>query len=512
MTGQKNRRRNRSKRERQNQLQQMPFGQIQRAIKPFDLISDAQLEAIHQASIALLRDTGIEFMNQKALKLFSKAGACVDFDRQLVRMDEDLVLTALASAPQSFTLTPRNPQHKLKIGGDYWCAMSVAGPPQVHDEIKGRRPGNMEDYRTIIRLAQYFNAIHGYGYHPVSPLDVPANTRHLDCFFVTLSEGDKVQKISAIGRERVYDAVDMAAIARGREREDVFSKPEFVSTISVNSPRRVDDAMIEGLFALAETGQVASITPFTLMGAMTPVTLAAALAQQNAEALAVLTLSQLYRPGCKVLYGAFTSNVDLRSGAPAFGTPENARATMIAGQLARKYNLPYRSSNACSANLADGQAAYESTMSLWAALISGAHFIHHGAGWLEGGLKASFEKLVMDAELLQQMARVFEPFQSHAEDFALETIHAVQPGGHFFGEAHTLGRYQDAFYTPFVSDWSNHETWEAQGAQSTRARLTKLWCQALEDFEAPPMDIARKEALSAFVVKRKAFYGTREPI
>jgi len=248
---------------------------------------------------------------------------------------------------------------------------------------------------------------------------------------------------------------------------------------------------------------VVVVTPFTLMGAMTPVTLPAALAQQNAEALAGVVLTQLARPGAPVVYGAFTSNVDMKSGAPAFGTPENARSTLAGGQLARRYGLPYRSSNSSASNTVDAQAAYESQMTIWAAVMGHANLVYHGAGWMEGGLTASFEKIVLDAEMLQMMTEVLVPIQVDDDTLGLDAIREVGPGGHFFGAAHTLARYETAFYAPMLSDWRNFESWQEAGGRTATQRATDLWQKLLANYEAPPLDPAVAEALDAFVCRRK---------
>jgi trimethylamine---corrinoid protein Co-methyltransferase len=263
--------------------------------------------------------------------------------------------------------------------------------------------------------------------------------------------------------------------------------------------------MSEGLITMAEHGQPCVITPFTLMGAMTPVSLAAALVQQNAEALAGITLTQLIRPGAAVVYGAFTSNVDLRSGAPAFGTPENARATIAAGQLARRYQLPYRASNASASNAVDAQAAYESEMSIWSSVLGGANLIYHGAGWMEGGLTASFEKVILDVEMLQMMAVTLAPSDVTPEEIAAgtEAIAAVPSGGHFFGSPHTLERYETAFYQPLVSDWQNYEAWELAGAKDASERATAVWQATLERYQQPPLDPEAEERLHAYVARRR---------
>jgi len=278
-----------------------------------------------------------------------------------------------------------------------------------------------------------------------------------------------------------------------------------VTIISVNSPRRFDEAMSDGLMAMSEFGQAVVVTPFTLMGAMTPVTLAAALTQQNAEALSGIALTQLTRPGSPVVYGAFTSNVDMRSGAPAFGTPENARATLAAGQLARLYNLPYRASNSSASNAVDAQAAYESQMSIWSAVMGHANLVYHGAGWMEGGLTASFEKVILDVEMLQMMAETIKPIDINPIEIAegLKAIAAVQTGGHFFGTDHTLARYETAFYKPLLSNWQNYENWELAGGLDATRRATQIWQKALEVYEQPALDPAIEEALTAFVAGRK---------
>jgi trimethylamine--corrinoid protein Co-methyltransferase len=263
--------------------------------------------------------------------------------------------------------------------------------------------------------------------------------------------------------------------------------------------------MSDGLMAMSEFGQAVVVTPFTLMGAMTPVTLAAALTQQNAEALSGITLTQLVRPGAPVVYGAFTSNVDMRSGAPAFGTPENARATLAAGQLARLYNLPYRASNSSASNVVDAQAAYESEMSIWSSVMAHANLVYHGAGWMEGGLTASFEKIVLDVEMLQMMAETIKPVDVGPDEIAegLEAIANVPTGGHFFGAPHTMARYETAFYKPLVSNWQNYENWEIAGGLDATQRATRIWQAVLEHYEQPPLDPAVSEALDDFVARRK---------
>ena len=292
---------------------------------------------------------GLEVNSPRARDLYRKAGAIVDDETEIVRLGRDIVASAIASAPSTFTLTPANPERALSIGGPVVNFGMVSGPPNVHDCINGRRPGNFADYCNLIRLGQHFNIIHCFGNQTLAPIDLPANTRHLDTYLANIELSDKVFSAVSIGSGRTRDAVEMLAIARGLSLEDMVASPSTFTNINVNSPRKLDTEMADGAMQMASLGQGTVVTPFTLMGAMTPVSLAGALAQQNAEALFAITLTQLVRPGAPVIYGAFTSNVDLRSGAPAFGTPENGKANVMGGQLARHYGLPYRTS-ACNAS------------------------------------------------------------------------------------------------------------------------------------------------------------------
>ncbi|MFN6979488.1 MAG: trimethylamine methyltransferase family protein, partial [Gemmobacter sp.] len=464
-----------------------PWAALENPHAPMEMASADQMQALHDTSMRILRDLGIRVMGNRVMDLFEAAGAIVDRDERIVRMDEGVVAAALATVPRSFSLTARNRDKRLTFGGRSLNFGLVAGPPNVHDRVRGRRSGNLGDYQDFIRLAHHFNAIHMIGNQVTAPQELPANNRHLDTYFANLTLSDLTFHCTAIGRGRAMDGIRMMAISRGISLEEMAADPGVTTIISVNSPRLFDEAMADGLMAMAEHGQPVTITPFTLMGAMTPVTLAAALAQQNAEALFGVVLTQLVKPGAPVMYGAFTSNVDMRSGAPAFGTPENTKANIIAGQLARRYGLPYRSSNSNASNACDLQAAYETSMATWGAVLGGANLIYHAAGWLEGGLTASFEKLVLDVEILQNMIEILRPIDFSEASLGFDAIASVPTGGHFFGAAHTMERYETAFYRPLLSDWTNHGAWEAAGARDAAERATAIWQQALREYEEPPM-------------------------
>ncbi|MFQ6018882.1 MAG: trimethylamine methyltransferase family protein, partial [Kiloniellaceae bacterium] len=426
-------------------LSQLPWRQIRNPYRPIEILSAEQLEAIHDASMRVLEEIGMDFLHPEALDILGRAGAEVEPGSQRVRFDRGLIEQALAHAPARFTLHARNPAHDVTIGGDHVVFTSVGSPPNVSDLDGGRRPGQFTDYCNLLRLTHAFNIIHMFGGYPVEPVDLAPETRHLDCTeaFITLS--DKVYFAYALGRTRILDALEMTRMARGLSEAELLHEPSLFTVVNTSSPLRLDGPMIEGVIEMARRNQVVAITPFTLSGAMSPVTLAGALVQQNAEALAGLAFAQIVNPGAPVVYGGFTSNVDMKSGAPAFGTPEYVRAALAGGQLARRYGIPYRSSNANAANAVDAQAAYESEMSLWGAVLGHANIVLHGAGWLEGGLCASFEKVVLDVELLQMMAEVLRPIEVSAQTLGLDAIREVGPGGHFFGAAHTLARYETAF-------------------------------------------------------------------
>ena len=490
-------------------IHQLPWRDVVNRFPPVEPLSADELGFIQDRSLRVLEEIGMEFLHDTALEVLEKAGAEVDHARRHVRLPRELVTQSVAKAPAQFTLHARNPARNRILGGNHISFCPVASPPFCHDLDGGRREGNFEDYCKFLKLGQSFNILHFFGGYPVEPTDLPAASRHLDCLsaFVTLS--DRAWHAYSLGAERIEDALEIAAIARGRSREELKAEPSIVTVVNANSPLRYDTPMLDGLIKMAEGGQVVILTPFTLSGAMAPATVAGALTQQNAEALAGITLVQLINPGCPVIYGGFTSNVDMKTGAPAFGTPEATRAAMIGGQLARLNGVPYRSSNPNASTSADAQAAYESQMSLWGAVMGHANMILHAAGWLEGGLVASFEKFIIDVDTLQMMAEVLTPIEVTDEAIGIEAMRDVGPGGHFFGTQHTLDRYETAFYEPIVSDWRNFESWEAAGAPDAQRRANTICKKVLETYQPPDLDVAIADRLSDFVARRKREIGTR---
>jgi trimethylamine--corrinoid protein Co-methyltransferase len=487
--------------------EQMPWRipvNTDRPVEPLDMDG---VQAIHKGAMRILSEIGIDFLNPEALELFRAAGCKVEGER--VRMDADFVMAMVARAPASFTITPRNPSRAVPIGGRHMAFVNVSSPPNVWDIEKGKRPGTMDSFNDFMKLTQHFNCIHIAGGYPVEPVDVHASVRHLDCLFGKLTLTDKVVHAYSLGKERVEDVMEMVRIAGGLSHEDFNATPRMYTNINSVSPLKHDFPMIDGALRLARRGQPVIVTPFTLAGAMAPVTLAGAVALSIAEALSAIALLQYAAPGCPVAIGTFTSNVDMRSGAPAFGTPEYMRATQMTGQLARFYNLPLRSSGVCTANVPDGQAMWETSNSLWAAVQSGTNMVYHAAGWLEGGLIASPEKFIMDCEVLQMIQRYFDPVLARTgpDEIAFDAVAEVGVGGHYFGCAHTQARYQDAFYSPIASDWRNYEAWAADGAVQSPERAHRIYKQIIADFDPPAMDAAIREELADFVTRRKAEGG-----
>ncbi|MEM9442987.1 MAG: trimethylamine methyltransferase family protein, partial [Pseudomonadota bacterium] len=318
---------------------------------------------------------------------------------------------------------------------------------------------------------------------------------------------DKVPFVFFRGTEAVADAFEIIRIALGLSDDEFRNTPCCYSVANSNSPLQLDLLMCRGIIDAAQAGQLMVLTPFTLAGAMAPVTLAGALVLQNAEALAGLALAQIVRPGAPVCYGSFTSNVDMKSGSPAFGTPEYTKAAFASGQLARRYNLPLRSSGVTASNAPDAQAAYEMEMALWGALMGGTNLLLHGAGWLEGGLTASAEKFIMDIEMLQMFAELFKPVETSEAALGVDAISEVGPGGHFFGTAHTLERFETAFYSPLLSDWRNFETWRDDGSLDATKRANRIYKETVAAHQPPPLDPARLDEINAFIDRRTAEGG-----
>ena len=485
--------------------EQPPWIQPRLPFEPLRGVSDDELEAIHEASLRVLAETGIDFLDETARRQLVDVGCRVDGDR--VRFDPDLVMHLVSTAPAEFTMHAPSPARNLHMGGDVLTFTSVASPPFVTGLGRDRRDGNRDDYRNLIKLGQVLNAVHTVAGYPVEPMDLHPSVRHLYATHDMLTLSDKVPFVYSLSRQRNLDAIEMTRIARGADHDAMDVEPSLYSVINASTPLRYDTVMLHGIQEMSARNQCIVITPFTLAGAMAPVTVAGALVLQNAEALAGIAYTQVVRAGAPVIYGGFTSNVDMRSGAPAFGTPEYWKACLIGGQLARRYRVPYRSSNVNASNSVDAQSAYESVIALWGAVMGGVNLLLHGAGWLEGGLLASYEKMVIDADLLNMVTAMLEPVVIDDAALAVEAIAEVGPAGHFFGTQHTQDRYATEHFQPMVSSWANFETWDEGGRIEAHQRAEALARTLVDAHQEPPMAADRRAALDDFVERRVAEGG-----
>jgi trimethylamine--corrinoid protein Co-methyltransferase len=419
----------------------------------------------------------------------------------MVFIGREIVAEALRTAPASIPLRAGARHRDLVMEPGALIFQPGAGAPHATDLERGRRPAAATDFRDLVQLTQAFDVLHVLP-PLVEPQDVPIHLRHYFTMETQLTLSDKLPFVFSRGRGQVLDSFEMLADFRGLSDEAFRAESHCFTVINTNSPRQIDAPMAQGLIDFARAGQVAIVTPFTLMGAMAPITVAGAITLSHAEALAAIALSQLANPGAPVAYGTFTSNVDMKSGAPAFGTPEHFKASLAAGQMARLIGLPWRCASGSAANVNDAQAAHETQFALWGCLLAGATVSLHVAGWLEGGLTVSYEKLITDLEPLQMVAELCAATPADEAEIALDALAEVGPGGHFFGASHTMERYRTAFYQPLVADWSNFGTWQERGAQGASERATAIWKRVLEEDARPTIDPDRAEGLAAFIARR----------
>ncbi len=475
---------------------------------PDTVISDDEVAHIHHEAVRFLGEHGIRVLLGEARSRLADAGAMVghDEDPERVRLGPDLIDHAIASAPSAFTIRGAQPDYRVRVGDNNVAFLPVGGPPFVSDMDRGRRAGTLADYETFVRLTQRSDVLHGNG-PSVEPTDVPVELRHLWFTSTQLRLSDKVPFLFTRGRRRVADVFEMLRINAGVDEEEFAATPMCFGNVNTNSPRQLDQPMALGIIDLARHGQPCVITPFTLAGAMAPVTLAGALLLQHLEVLAGLVLAQVVRPGAPVVYGGFTSNVDMRSGSPAFGTPEALRAAIASGQLARHVGLPFRSSGSSTSTIEDAQGAWETMFNLLGALRGGANMVFHAAGWQEGGLVASLEKFVLDVEILSTLVESWQPIPVDTAELAYDTIASVEPGGHFFGTEHTLARFDTAFIEPIVAVRQPYETWVEDGGLDARARANAVWKRWLAEHEDPGRDEAVMAELDDFVARRSAEGG-----
>ena len=485
---------------------QVNYSQLRNPFPPMRVFSDDQVAAMHDSALTMLEDLGIRVLLPEARAIFAAGGARVDEDSQMVFLGREIVAAALETAPRSITARAARRERDLLLELGSLTFQCGAGAPHATDLLRGRRPGTGRDFREFTQIVQHFDVLHMVP-PVVEPQDISMDLRHYFTMEAQLTLTDKLPFVFSRGTPQVIESFEMLRDFRGLSDAQFETDPHCYTIINTNSPRVLDTPMAQGLIDFARHGQLSIVTPFTLMGAMAPITVAGAITLSHAEALAAITLTQLARPGAPVMYGTFTSNVDMKSGAPAFGTPEHFKASLAAGQLARLIGLPWRCAAGSAANVNDAQAAHETQFGLWGCLLAGATTIVHAAGWLEGGLTVSYEKIVTDLEVLQMVAELCAPTPAGPDEIAFEAHCEVMPSGHFFGCAHTMARYQTEFYQPLVADWSNFGTWSENGSTTASQRATAIWQKILRDDARPEIDGARAEALHRYIDRRTAEGG-----
>ncbi|MGI9405364.1 MAG: trimethylamine methyltransferase family protein [Hyphomicrobiaceae bacterium] len=475
---------------------------VRREIPPYVLVTEEGLDLVEAKADEILRDIGVEFRgDDDALKLWRDAGADVNGNR--VRFEKGMVRNIiLSTAPKRFVQHGRNPERSLEIGGEHVVFAPAYGMPFVRDLENGRRYGTISDFENIVKLAYASPWLHHSGGTVCEPVDLPANKRHLDMVYAHLKWSDMPFMGSVTAPERAKDSIDMARIVFGNDFVD--QNCVIMGNINMNSPLVYDQAMSGSLRAYARANQCPVIVPFVLGGATAPVTMAAAVSQAYAEVLVGCALGQLERPGSPAVFGNFVTSVDLRSGSPTFGTPEPALGSYMAAQLARRIGLPIRCSGGfTSSKVPDAQAMQETVNSLNTAVMCGANFVLHAAGWLEGALTISYEKLVLDADYLGALHVFLKGLALDENAFATDAFHEVGPGNHFFGCKHTQANYETAFYESGLSDTQSFENWRDAGEQDSVVRANTRWKQMLADYEAPALDRSTDDALQEFMIKRK---------
>ena len=475
---------------------------ITRNIPDFEVLDAEALDIIETNAETVLAEIGVNFVDcPEALARWRDAGAEIEGER--VRIPRGLARRLCATAPRRFTQHARNPERNVEIGGRNLVFAPVYGPPFVRSAGKGRRYAMIEDFRNFVKLGYMSKWLHHSGGTVCEPTDIAVNKRHLDMLHAHMTLSDKPFMGSVTEPSRAADSVAMAKILFG----DAFVDEHTVMTslINVNSPLTFDSVMIGALDVYARANQACIISPFIVGGAMAPTTVAGTLTQVLAEVMAGVAYSQLIRPGAPVIMGAFVTSIDMNSGAPTFGTPEAALITYGAGQLARRLGLPYRSGGAfCGSKLPDAQAAYETANSLNVALLAGVNFMLHSCGWLEGGLVASFEKFVMDADQLGALHHLARGVDMSENGQAMDALREVGPGGHFLGCAHTQANFKDAFWRSDLLDYKPFETWDEDGARDTQMLAETRVNKMLADYQQPALDPGIAEALSEFIARRKA--------
>lgn len=476
------------------------FPTLVREIPVYNLVPDEAVELIHDESCKILEEVGCEFRDDEAISMWKAAGADVKGTR--VRIDRALLMDLIAKVPSEFTLNARNPQRTVKVGGNNTVFVPMYGAPYVRDLDNKRRYGSLEDLNNFHKLAYMSPALHSTSSICCEPMEVPVPKRHLHIIHSALKHSDKPFMGIVTSKERAEDVMKMAGIVFGDDY--VKDNTVVVSITNCNSPLVWDSTMLDAMRVYTRNNQPIIAAPFALCGASTSASAIGAVAQVNAEALAGVAYTQLIRAGAPVIYGQFMVTVDMKTGAPMGGTPEAAQMMYVMGQLARKYKLPWRTSGFhVGSKLNDAQAGYESNMLMHAAILSGANYVWHVAGWLEAGLTCGYSKFVTDAEQLVGWYKYAGGLKFDDFKEAMAAVREVGPAGHFLGTAHTLEHFEKAFFIPSIMDFNSFEQWSAEGAKDHDTRGRDKARAMLAAYEEPKLEVGIAEGLKDFIARRE---------
>ncbi|MCH2438705.1 MAG: trimethylamine methyltransferase family protein [Acidimicrobiales bacterium] len=475
--------------------------ELERRIPWVDLLDDGQVQRIHDASMDIIEEVGVEFRCDDAIGMWRAAGA--DVDGVTVRIDREHLMSLVGTAPSSYTMVARDPAHTVTVGDGRTIFTPSYGAPYVLDLDGVRRPATLQDFRDFTKLNHLSPALHMSGGVVCEPMDVPVPKRHLYMTESLLKYSSKPFMGAVTSMDRAEDSLHMAGIVFGQD----FVRETTVMTClaNANTPLVWDKTMLDSVRVFAAANQATLFSPFVLGGASTPASTVGAVIQVNIEALTGVAFSQLVRVGAPALYGQWLSTVSMRTGAPQAGTPEICHMNLLTAQMARHYNLPSRCSGSCtSSKMVDAQAGYEAARNMYGVLMAGTNFVLSTTGYLESAMCQSYAKWVLDSEQLELMYRLGSGVSFDDLDEVLDSMRSVPAGGHHLGTEHTLANFQTAFSMPEMMNSDNYEQWLADGSQSAEERATARCRQMLEEYEEPKLEDHVREELDDYVARRDA--------
>lgn len=474
---------------------------LERRLPLLEPMTEEQVHKIDSASMDILEDVGVVFRDKQAIDDWRDAGADIrDGDR--VHLDRGMVRELISTIPASFTFHARNPENNLPFGYDHCIFVPMTGAPYLRDLEDKRRAPTLDDLADFHKLSHMLPAIHSSAHHIVEPMDHVVSHRHLRITYSSMKYSDKTFMGMTTSGKNAEDVLDMCEILFGADY--LQNHAVVTGNCNGNSPLVWDEVMLSAMRAFNKRNQPVLCSPFVLGGANTPASTAPAVAQLNAEALSALAYTQLVNKGCPAIYGHYLSTVSMASGAPMAGTPEISLMNFMIGQMARFYDIPWRTSNTLGgAKTFDAQAGYESASTMMAVLMAGANYLWHSAGWNEAGMHCSIAKFVVDAEQCAMGYRMAQGIRWDDFEEGLSAVRDIGPGGHYLGHEHTLKKFQDAFFMPRLFDNNSIEQWIADGSQDITKRALAEAHALLDAYEEPALDVAIDEALRDYIARRE---------